>query len=168
MKVNRRCALALVFCAVPGQAADVFPVIGGDSLAGTKVSLPDAAKGQVTAVVVGFTHGSQTQTDGWSKKLAGQLDYFSLAVIEEAPRLVRGMISSGMKGSVPKDQRARVLLIAKGEKELKAAAAFDRPDDAYVVLLDRDGQIRWRFHGPVTDAALTELKNQAAGLGDRK
>ena len=105
-------------------------------------------KGHATAIVIGFTHASQTQTQAWGNKLAGQMDYYSIAVIEDVPRLVRGMISSGMKSSTPKEQRERVLLVVKGETELKEAAGFERPDDAYIVLLDRDGQIRWPFSWP--------------------
>jgi hypothetical protein len=168
MRTVLHCAAALLLMSIPGWSADQFPAIGGDNLLGAKVALPDAAKGHVTAIVVGFTHASQTQTQAWSAKIASQLDYYSIAVIEDAPRLVRGMISSGMKSSVAKDQRDRFVLATKGEKELKEAAGFDKPDDAYLLLIDRDGQIRWRFHGPVSDGALGELKSQAAGLGDAK
>lgn len=156
---------ALLFCAAGlALAADSFPVIEADSLAGAKVTLPAAAKGHPTVVIIGFTHESQNQTDAWARKVAGQYDYYSMAVIEDAPRLVRGMITSGMKKGVPKDQLGRVMTVTHGQKELKAAVGFDRGADAYVLLLDGEGAIRWRSHGAPADAALAELKSQAAGL----
>jgi len=69
------------------------------------------------------------------------------------------MAVHGMKGGVPEEQRDHFVVIYHNEKELKQAAGFHRPDDAYVLLLDKDGAIQWRFHGAVTDAAFEELKS---------
>lgn len=114
--------------------------------------------------MIGFTHASQSQTKPWTERLAADFDHYSIAVLEDAPRLVRGMAVGGIKGSVPKDQRDRFLVVFKGEKEMKAAVGFERPDDAYVVLLDPDGSIVWRFHGAVNENALGELKTRIAGI----
>jgi len=144
--------------------AEQFPSVSGTTLTGAAVTLPDAGKGHPTVIIVGFTHGSQSQTDPWARKLDGVLDYYSIAVIEDAPRLVRGMILSGLKGSVPKERHTRVLTVTKGEKELKAAVGFERGDDAYIVLLNGDGAIQWRHHGAPDDGAVAELK-ALAGAG---
>ena len=112
-------------------------------------------------MVIGFTHSSQNQTKAWAARLQHEFPTYSIAVLEDAPRLVRGMAVHGMKGGVPEDQRDHFVVIYHNEKELKQAAGFDAPDDAYVLLLDKDGAIRWSFHGPVTDAAVGELKSQA-------
>ena len=68
----------------------------------------------------------------------------------------------GMKGGVPEDRRDHFVVIYRNEKERKEAAGFDRPDDAYVLPLDKNGGIQWRFYGAVTDAAFEELKSQAS------
>ena len=126
--------------------AEQFPRIEGQNLLGQKMALPDAAAGHPAVVVIGFTHGSQKQTKAWAARLQHEFPTYSIAVLEDAPRLVR-------------DQRDHFIVVYHNEKELKQAAGFDRPDDAYVLLLDKDGAIRWRFHGPVTDAAVDELKS---------
>lgn len=74
------------------------------------------------------------------------------------------MAVHGMKSGVPEDQRGRFIVVYRDEKELKAAAGFEQANDAYVLLLDKDGVIRWRTHGAVTDAAAEELKARASPL----
>ena len=144
--------------------AEQFPRVEGENLLGKKIALPDATTGHAAVIVIGFTHGSQNQTKAWTASLQQELPIYSIAVLEDAPRMVRGMAVHGMKGAVPEDQRDHFVVIYHNEKELKQAAAFEHPDEAYVLLLDKDGAIRWRFHGPVTDAALQELESQASGL----
>lgn len=61
----------------------------------------------------------------------------------------------------PRKQRDRFLPVYHHEAELKMAAGFTAPDDAYILLLDGSGEIRWRFHGPVTDSAIVALQKEA-------
>lgn len=157
--------LAFILLALSGVAgAQQFPKIEGENLLGRKIALPDAAAGQPAVVVIGFTHGSNNQVKAWTASLKGDLPVYSIAVLEDAPRLVRGMAVHGIKGSVPEDERDRFLIVVHDEKELKQAAEFDHPDDAYVLLLDKAGAIRWRFHGAVTDAAMEQVKSQFSAL----
>jgi ATP10 protein len=141
--------------------AEQFPPIEGKNLLDQKTALPDAAAGRTAVIVIGFTHASQKQVKPWTTRLQHEFPTYSVAVLEDAPRLVRGMAVHGMKGGTPEDQRSQFIVIYHNEKELKQAAGFEVPDDAYVLLLDKDGAIRWRFHGPVTDTAVQELKSQA-------
>ena len=50
------------------------------------------------------------------------------------------------------------------KRNWKEAVGYDSPNDAYLVLLDADGAIRWRFHGALNDASLAGLKSQLADL----
>jgi hypothetical protein len=85
---------------------------------------------------------------------------WSIAVLEDVPHLVRGMVTHGIKSGTPKDLYNRLVLAYHGEKQLKQAAGFGRPDDAYLLVIDNAGAIRWSFHGPVTDAAMEQLDHQ--------
>ena len=153
--------LVSLFCAA--ALAEQFPRMAFENLPGQTVTLPDAAAGHAAILVIGFTHASQKQTKPWSEKLnhaypkPGPVMVFSVAALEDVPRLVRGMATHGIRGGVPEAERDRFLLLFKHEKELKQAAQFATPDDAYVILLGSGGAILWRFHGPVSDAALAEL-----------
>ena len=146
--------VALLLATAP-MWAQQFPAIEGRNLREHTVKLPD---GQAEVLIVGFTHGSQTQTKAWGERIGDRFPSYSIAVLEDVPRLVRGMASHGIKSGVPENRRERFLLVFHGEKELKQAVAFSTPDDAYILLLDPSGAIRWKFHGPVTDAAFDQFK----------
>jgi hypothetical protein len=148
--------LAAAFCAGLLHAASI-PVIEGETLAGKKISLPAALNGQPVLLILGFTHGSQTETKAWSVRVHDRFPAWSIAVLEDVPRMVRGMARHGIKSGTPKDQYDRFLLVYHGEKELKQAAGFDKPDDAYLLAIDGAGNIVWSYHGPVTDAAVDEV-----------
>jgi ATP synthase subunit 10 len=152
---TKLCLLALWSAILSAQS---LPRCGGETLSGKKVELPDAAAGQPALIIIGFTHASQNQTRAWSQSVHNQFPVWSIAVLEEVPRLVRGMATHGIKSSVPREQYDHFLLVYHGEKELKQAAGFDQPDDAYLLVIDSTGAIQWRSHGAVTDAALDQIR----------
>jgi hypothetical protein len=154
------CILALVVRVVHAQ--QTIPAIEGETLSGRKVSLPAAAQGRSALLIIGFTRGSQTQTKAWSQRVRDRFPAWSIVVLEDVPRLVRGMVTHGIKSGTPQELYDRFLLVYHGEKELKQAAGFDRPDDAYLLVIDGSGAIRWSFHGAVTDAALEQAGRQFA------
>lgn len=143
--------------------AETFPALEGENLLGKKVALPEAVRGRTTVVVTGFTHAANGQMSAWGKRLEAEYQPWSIAVLEDAPRLVRGMAISGIKSGVAEGQRGRYVILTAHEKELKAAAGFAVPNDAYVLVLDKDGAVKWTFHGPVTEAALAQLKEKVEG-----
>ncbi|HKE27604.1 MAG TPA: hypothetical protein VKB88_34855 [Bryobacteraceae bacterium] len=147
----------LLLCAGLLCAQQAIPKIEGETLSGKKVSLPADLGSEAALLIIGFTHGSQAQTKAWGLRVHNRFPAWSVAVLEDVPRLVRGMVTHGIKGSVPKEQYDRFILVYHGEKELKQAAGFDRPDDAYLLVIDRAGAVHWSFHGPVTDAAVEQI-----------
>ncbi|HYA18840.1 MAG TPA: hypothetical protein VEF06_15305 [Bryobacteraceae bacterium] len=65
------------------------------------VTLPDAAKGHTTAIIIGFAHASQNQTQPWTARPGSDFNAWWIAVLEDAPRPARGMATGGIRGSVP-------------------------------------------------------------------
>jgi hypothetical protein len=149
------CLLALSAGLLHAQGS--IPPIEGETLSGKKISLPAALGSDSAVLIIGFTHASQTQTKAWGQRVHDRFPTWSIAVLEDVPRLVRGMVSHSIKGAIPKDQYDRFLLVYHGEKGLKQAAGFDRPDDAYVLVIDKTGSIRGSYHGPVTDTAIEQI-----------
>lgn len=80
-----------------------FPRIERENLLGQKAALPDAAAGHPVVVAIGFTHSSQNQTKAWAARLQHEFPTYSIAVLEDAPRLVRGVAVHGLKGQVPEE-----------------------------------------------------------------
>jgi hypothetical protein len=159
----------LLFAGVCLHAAE-FPSITSESLAGKKVELPGAITGKVAVLCIGFTHSSQTEVKQWTSSLRSRfaknpnVAVYSIAVLEDAPRLVRGMILHGMKGSVPATEYDKFLVLYKNESELKQAVGFGSGNDGYVVVLDKSGNIRVNKHGDANPAAVDELISEIGAL----
>jgi ATP synthase subunit 10 len=144
-----------------------FPKTTSESLAGQQLTLPDSLKGHISVIVVGFSRSSQDAVKSWDtgvRKHLGNTSVYQVAVLEDAPSFVRGMIKRKMKGATPADRQSYFLVVVQGEAELKKAAAFAQADDPYVLLLDGSGEIRWRTHREVSDAALKELAAEVQSL----
>lgn len=166
----------MTFVSVLGFAVAVplrsqqMPRIIGQSLSGNQVSLPSAAAGSVAIICIGFSHGSQSQLKAWAEgatKAIGQdsrVVVYSVAVLEDAPRWVRGMALRAMKSAVPPQEQARFLVVYQGESELKRVTGFQRPEEAYVLLLDPKGDIQQVSQEPVSDAALEGLAARVRSL----
>jgi hypothetical protein len=156
------------FFLLPYAGGEQMPNIASESLTGRQMMLPDSLKGRPAVVIVGFSKSSQTRVKEWDsqarKQLGAAFDVYQVAVLEDAPRFVRGMITHAMKGSTPADRQDHFLIVVQGEAELKKAVAFSESDDAYVLLLDGTGDVRWRAHGAVSDAAFRELEEQVEKL----
>jgi hypothetical protein len=161
---------ALGFAIAMPLRSEQMPRITGENLSGKQVSLPFASRGLVAIICIGFSHASQSQLKPWAEratKTFGRNDrvlVYSIAVLEDAPRLVRGMAVHGMKSRVPAQQHDRFVVVYQGESELKRITGFQRSEDAYILLLDRRGEIRWVSHGPVSDATLQELTERVRSL----
>jgi hypothetical protein len=150
------CCLLALLAGLAHAQQDVV-TIEGETLSGKKLTLPAGVGGQPALLIIGFTHASQAQTKAWSQRVQDRFPSWSIAVLEDVPRMVRGMARHGIKNGTPKEQYDHFLLVYHGEKELKQAAGFDKPDDAYVLIIDGSVSVRWKFHGPPTDRALEEI-----------
>ncbi len=149
-------------------SAAQMPKITGQNLSDHTVDFPDVCNGSFCVIAIGFSHSSQSQVKAWTERARAGLKgtpnvaIYSIAVLEDAPRLVRGMAVHGMKSAVPNDQQDHFVVVYKGEAELKQMVRFEKPNDAYVVLLDRKGNISWTTHGAVTDEAYSELSHEVS------
>ena len=143
-----------------------MPRVEGESFAGQKVVLPDAAKGHVAVLVFGFTKTSKEPTRAWGEKILAEFgnqsgfELYQLPVLEDVPRLIRGMVVSGIKKGVPEKLRDHFVPILQGESELKKLVGYKEPDDAYLVTLDASGQIVQQVHGPLTEVAYAQLREE--------
>ncbi len=146
--------------------AQTLPQTEFETLAGSKLTLPDAAAGKTALLIVGFSHASSKPTGAWSKELTAdcrsnpRLVCYQIAVLQDAPRMIRGFIAGAMKRETPKEKQDSYLILVHGEDTWKRLAAFSNPDDAYLLLLDDRSNIRWKTNGPPTPAALKSLRQR--------
>jgi hypothetical protein len=147
-----------------------IPVAHGTSLAGTAVVLPDALKGKVGVLVLGFSHGSQQQVTNWGRLITADYGkapgfaYFEIPMLGGAPKMIRGMMIKSMGSSVPAAERPHFIPLTEDDKPWRAVAHYDKADDAYVLLVDGDGMVLWQAQGDATDAAYFALKKKLDGV----
>jgi len=172
----RLCAAlaAMLSAASVGQSPPQMPRIAGESFAGHKVELPGAARGHIAVFIFGFTKASKTPTSAWAERLRSDFGdqmgfaFYQLPVLEDVPRIIRGMVISGMKKGVPASMRDHFVPILEGEAELKRLVGYQEADDAYIVLLDRSGEIVGQRHDSFSDPGYRQLQSEIVALGNRK
>lgn len=163
-----RSAAVVVFavtlaCAVV-SIAEEMPHITGRTLTNKQIDFPSACSGSPCIIVIGFSHRSQSQVKSWTAhaniefRNDPKVATYSVAVLQDAPRLVRGLAVRGIKNSIPEEQHVQFVIIYQGEGELKRIVGFQKADNAYVLLLDRKGGITWTASNPVTDTLVADLK----------
>lgn len=149
-----------------GVRAESIPTVRCDSLAGLRVSLPEDLHGRPAVLVVGFSREAQGAVRDWGRRLAaeygasGTVGYYEVAMLAGAPRLVRGLIVRAMKKDVSERGQAHFLPVADHEAEWRALAHYDRPEAAYVVVVDGVGNVRWTASGALTESAYAEMKRR--------
>ncbi len=164
--------MSLVALAICAQCETLLRM-EGETLSNRPISLPDDAHGKIALLVIGFSRKGGDATGAWrlrfKKDFGADPRYavYPIAVLEDAPRLVRGMIKSGMRENTPKDEQDNFVILVHGEKDLKRVVEYSAPDDAYLLLIDRDGQIRWRGHGLFREDAYMPLRDAASKLGSQ-
>lgn len=170
-KRNLRLAIVLVGIAFAGRVfAQQLPRLQEENLAGRQVMLPDAASGKVAVLVLGFSHASSTPAGAWAKRIridfgkAPGFELYQLAVLEGAPKMFRGMIISGIKKGVPDNERANFIPVLHNEEQLQKLVGYKAEDDAYVVVLDRSGNVAYRTHGASVDPGYAELHAKLQAL----
>jgi hypothetical protein len=145
---------------------DMFPRLEGDFLTGRHAVLPDAAKGKLALILMGFTYDSRYAVEAWVARvrpeIAGmpQVTWFEVPVIGGMGRMASWFIDSGMRKGTPKELHENVITVYGGSGKWKSLMGFSTAseDDAYLALLDRNGRVLWLHHGAVTAEAADALK----------
>ncbi len=140
----------------PVAVGDVFPRLEGEFLSGKKAILPDAAKGHVALVLMGFTYDSRFAVEQWAEHVrpafakTGTSTFYEVPVLGGMARMAKWFIDSGMRRGTPKELHENVITVWGGVGRWKTLMNFSNAakDDAYVALLDAEGRVRWLHHGP--------------------
>jgi hypothetical protein len=166
--------LPLLLARAVGQNPQRMPRIAGESFAGHKVELPEAARGNIAVLIFGFTKASKAPTSAWAEKLRCDFSsqsgfaFYQLPVLEDVPRIIRGMVISGMKKGVPATMRDHFVPILEDEAELKRLVRYKEPDDAYLVLLGRSGEIVEQRHDSFSDTGYRQFEVEIVALLNQK
>lgn len=154
-----------------GQA---LPTLSGQFLTGRPATLPQASAGQVTLVAMGFTYASRVPVEawgGWYRTEIGSrpdVTFFEIPMIGGLAKLGRWFIDRGMRSGTPAELHDHVITVYRdtGDWQRRLSYSKEHADDAYLIILDRNGVVRWLHHGVFDPARAEELKRLLASLAD--
>ncbi len=152
------------------KAGEPLPVLKGEFLTGKAAVLPEASKGKVALLALGFTYASRFKVEAWVGRFRKDFDHNPAVTFYEIPliggmaRMGKWFIDSGMRRGTPVADQENVITVYGGVDPWKKAVGFKAPDAAYLILLDAKGIVRWQHNGPFDEAAYADLTTQVRTL----
>ena len=163
MHLSFRAAAVSLALTIPATAATI-PTASGTALDGHTVVLPRDLNSPATILILGFTQHSADSTTAWEKPIRASLaataiNYFDIPFLEDAPSFIRPMIIRSIRKQVPEALRPHFVPLTSRESAWKQISGFTptASDAAYVLLVDRNGNVRWQTHEAFTPARFDEL-----------
>jgi hypothetical protein len=135
--------------------AEVMPLLRVETLSGDKLMVPAPTATAPSLFVIGFTKKSRAQTSQWTQRLErddpdGEPPY-QVAILDDVPRLLRGLVLHAIRSGVPERLHKRFLLVFDNADVWKRLARFLAPDDAYVLVIGAGRELVWRTEGRLTE-----------------
>lgn len=154
------------------RVGDALPVVHGSFLTGRDVALPAASAGKTALLLLGFTYESRHAVEPWGewwrKVTNGRADvtFFEMPMIGGMAKLGRWFIDRGMRKGTPEALHENVITVyadaGDWKKRLGVASAND--DDAFLILIDGNGMVRWLDHGPFDRERAAALERALSSL----
>jgi hypothetical protein len=128
------------------------------------------AMGRVAILMFGFSYGSRTAVEAWGHHVQttwggdARVAWYQLPMVGGLGRLAKPFITGGMRKETPAQYHGNSVVVFGGTGAWKARLGVKDDRAAYVVILDRDGVVRWIAAGAIDDRRLAELDAQVRAL----
>lgn len=154
--------LLIVFNSIV-MSQTAFPTLTAETLAGNKITLPNAVKGQKAFVVVAFERQAQRQADAWFDVYDAQFKnegfvFYELPMISSMWKWMSGFIDSGMRSGVPSFKHNNVATYYGPLDNYLAAFEVKDKSLVYVFSLNESGKIVGKASGTVSPDKIKGLK----------
>lgn len=154
------------------RVGERMPELKGRTLTGRAAVLPQASAGNVTLVAMGFTYKSRVPVEAWADWYRTTIDptravtFFEVPMIGGMATLGRWFINRGMRSGTPVELHDQVITVYGGTGDWKQRLSYSagHEDDAYLIVLDRQGVVRWLHHGVFDQSRADELKEILTSL----
>ncbi len=150
--------IALDLAALSSVAGLALPV---QSLNDQPLTFPRDAIAPRSIFVVTLSKAASEQGAAWTRRLreATQITapVFQVAVLEDVPSLLRGLVISAIARQVPPGLRDRFWIAVSGGADWRKCVDSASEGDAHVFVLDQRSDVVWRAHGLVSDARISEI-----------
>ncbi len=172
-RVSKRIVRSVLLCLVAlhlsafqpagqrSEPAGKTPVTQAETLSGQKLEFPTALQGKPAVCVFGFSKEAGDLTKVWMTRLSQDgVNTWSIAELEKAPSLVRGMIRSSMRKGTPQALLDHSLILTKDDQAWKHAVGAKQDSLPVVALINAAGQILWTYEGKFSDEPYLEVKTR--------
>jgi hypothetical protein len=157
------------------RVGERMPELEGQTLTGRTAVLPQASAGTVTLVAMGFTYKSRFPVEAWGDWYrtaippTAAVSFFEVPMIGGMATLGRWFINRGMRSGTPVELHDHVITVYGGTSEWKQrlSSSARHEDDAYLIVLDTQGVVRWLHHGVFDQSRADELKGLLTSLAGR-
>lgn len=164
-------ALLATACAatVPNRVpvGEPFPAVEGKGLDGTPWRLPSGLDGP-TVLLVGYVQDTQFDLDRWLlglHQLSTPIDRYEVPAVRSGiAALIASRIDEGMRSGIPSSDWGAVITVYDDAEPIVQLTGNERPRNARVLLLDREGVVRWFHDGGFSVGALVALDATARAL----
>jgi len=140
-----------------------FPSITGESLEKKVINIPNDFKSDFTLLLVGYKQDSQFDIDRWLIGLDmtnTDVDVYELPTIQGLfPRMFSTMINNGMRKGIPKDLWKGVITIYDNGEQVQEFTGNEHPNNARVLLLDKNGGILYFYDDGFSVSALKKVRS---------
>lgn len=149
----------------PLRLGNALPPLQGEYLTGKSATLPTAASGKTTLVLLGFTYASRVPVEAWGEWFRDTIGigpdrtFFEVPMIGGMAKMGRWFIDRGMRKGTPAALHENVITVYAntGEWKKRLAVSSTNDKDAFLIVLDRDGVVRWLHHGPFDSVRVQEV-----------
>ena len=165
LRVLMLCAMLAVPLVLAQRARETnLPDLRGETLDGKSIALPSATAGKVTLLLMAFSRRGGDDANVWRDRFehdfpnGALVTTYAVAMLEDAPSLMRGMIKAGMRSGVPPARRSHFVVCVSNEQTWKKFTGMSDDKWPYLVLLDGSGHVRWNEGGLFSESRYAELK----------
>lgn len=143
-----------------------LPALKGQTLEKQSVNIPSHFQSPLTLLLIGYKQNTQFDIDRWLIGLDmtnTSLPTYEIPAIQGLfPRLFKKKINNGMRAGIPEDLWQGVITLYEDGETLQAFTGNERPNNARILLINRQGDIVFFYDRGFSVGALNALKSVIA------
>ena len=141
-----------------------FPTVNGQTLTEEERELPTYFKDSNVVLLLGYKQDSQFDIDRWLIGLEmteTKIKAYEIPTIQGLiPRMFKSSIDNGMRKGIPKELWGGVITIYGDGATVQEFTGNQNPNNARVLLLDKDGKVVYFHDRGFSVQALNELRDK--------
>jgi len=141
-----------------------FPLVYGQTLTEEERELPTYFNGSNVVLLLGYKQDSQFDIDRWLIGLdmtETEISAYEIPTIQGLfPRMFKSTIDEGMRKGIPKELWGGVITIYGDGATVQEFTGNQNPNNARVLLLDKDGKVIYFHDRGFSVPALNELRDK--------